>query len=366
MQKIIFLSPVSFFKGGAERSLFDLMSNPNVTPILVTPDVGEVADKAKSLGMSVHILPFRSINTIHRPFSFIKGFRALVDLYRVSKQLGDIASLEKTKLIHSNGLKAHAINCFARVIGKTKAILHIRDIPYTKAEKLVWYILCCLSNNFIVVSGACWPFKNTPNKVKVVHNGTPLIENAIQRVIQKPINIGFIGRIHPSKGLHLLIDWFEKARLQNIDAFLSIRGEFSDDAPDYENQIKQQIKKLNLDSFVEFKGFISDPIKVYENIDIVVVPSKIPDPLPRSVMEAMAKRIPVLGYPAGGIGDMIHDYKTGFMVSNEIDFTNALDFITNNPEKTVAIIESAVNHIKNNFSIKNLHNKMNNIYDDLK
>jgi glycosyltransferase involved in cell wall biosynthesis len=362
MQKIIFLSPVSFFKGGAERSLFDLMSNPHITPILVSPDSGELADKAKTLGIPVHIMPFRSINTIHRPFSFIKGFTALLDLYKTAKQLNKIAQQEKVTIIHSNGLKAHAINCIARLIGKTKAVLHIRDIPYTKAEKLVWYILYCLSNNFIVVSAACWCFKTMPSKVKIVYNGTPLIKGTVQESIQNPVNIGFIGRIHPAKGLHLLLDWLSKARSENLAVTLTIRGEFSDDAPDYEKQIKQQIHQLHLESVVEFRGFISDPDLVYDGVDIVVVPSKIPDPLPRSVMEAMARKIPVMGYPAGGIGEMILDYKTGFMVRDSDDFTKALNFIIQNHDKTEIIRQAGLEHIRNNFSMDNLHQKMNEIY----
>lgn len=363
MQKIIFLSPVSFFKGGAERSLFDLMSNPDIFPILVTPDTGEIPDKAKNLAITAYILPFRSISTIRRPFIFLQGFTVLLDLYKTAKQLNNIATETGATIIHSNGLKAHAINCVARLIGKTKAILHIRDIPYTRAEKLVWYILYMLSNNFIVVSAACWPFQKFPSKVKIVHNGTPLIEGISQKVLKQPIIIGFIGRIHPAKGLHLLIDWLAKARSIQIDVKLSVRGDFSEDAVvGYQNQIKQQIERLNLGSVIEFTGFIADPDLVYKNIDLVVVPSQVPDPLPRSVMEAMARKIPVMGYPAGGIGEMILDYKTGFMVNNSDNFIKALKFIVDNPEKIQVISESAVNHIKNNFSIQNLYQKMNDIY----
>jgi glycosyltransferase involved in cell wall biosynthesis len=332
---------------------------------LVSPDIGEVADKAKSLGIPVYIMPFLSINTIHRPFSFTKGFTALLDLYKTAKKLSDIATQTGATIIHSNGLKAHAINCVARLIGKTKAILHIRDIPYTRAEKIVWYILYRLSNNFIVVSKACWCFKTIPTKVKIVYNGTPLIESAVQKPIQNPVNIGFIGRIHPAKGLHLLLDWLAKARSENLGVTLTIRGEFSDDAPDYENQIKQQIQQLHLESVVEFKGFIADPELVYDGVDIVVVPSKIPDPLPRSVMESMARKIPVMGYPAGGIGEMILDYKTGFMVSDSDSFTKALNFIIQNPDKTQIIRQAGLEHIRHNFSMDNLHQTMNGIYKTL-
>ena len=166
--------------------------------------------------------------------------------------------------------------------------------------------------------------------------------------------------------MHLLLDWLARAHADNLAVRLTIRGAFSDDAPDYEARITQQIQQLNLESVVEFKGFIADPDLVYDGIDIVVVPSEIPDPLPRSVMEAMARKIPVMGYPAGGIGEIILDYETGFMVHDSESFTKALKFTIQNPDKTEIIRQAGLNHIRNNFSMTRLHQKMNEIYKHLK
>lgn len=366
MQTVMFLSPVSFFKGGAERSLFDLMVNPNIKPILVSPDNGPLVEKAKLLGIETHIIPFKSINTVHRPFSFIKGLSVIKDLTVAAIKLNKLAKKSEVKIIHSNGLKAHAVNCVARMFGGTKAILHIRDIPYTRSEKAVWKILRTLSDNFVVVSGACWPETDLPAKVSVVYNGTPLIDNQTiasnVKTEQETFHVAFIGRIHPAKGLHLLIDWLAAARARGIPLKLSVRGTFSDDAPGYESEIKSQIIRHNLNNYVTFTGFISDPNKLYKDIDLTAVPSIIPDPLPRSVMESMARGIPVIGYPAGGIGEMIIDYQTGFMVKNEIEFENVFEFIRNNTNELSKITLAARKRIEDEFSLPRLHNKMKMIY----
>lgn len=360
--KIIYVSPVGFFKGGAERSLFDLTSNPDITPIVVAPEDGPILDRARELGLKTHILDFGSINKIHRPFSFIKGLSALIDLFKAARALKKIAKSENAKIVHSNGLKAHMINIVASRFFGPKSIIHIRDIPYTKAEKLVWTIMHALCHKMVLVSRATWPTEKLPRKAIVIHNGTPLIDEERPPRSGTTLTIGFIGRIHPAKGLHLLIDWIAKS---GLDVRLSVRGTYSEDAPDYEGEINMQIQKLNLHDRIEFTGFIDNAKALYEGIDITCVPSKTPDPLPRSVMESMARGIPVLGYPAGGIFEMIEDGQTGFLVKDETQFKSALQQITDNPEKLKSMTTAAQEKIAQEFTIENLHSEMFELYRDL-
>lgn len=363
-QKIIFLSPVSYFKGGAERSLFDLVSNPNVEAIIVAPEAGPITEKAASLGLAHYVLDFGSINSIHRPFSFAKGFMAFKDLFRASRELKKIARQNGAKIVHSNGLKAHMINCVSRrLCGGARAVIHIRDIPYTKPEILVWHIMRVLCDAMILVSHACWPQEKLAPKVCVIHNGTPLIETpAKPRKQDQVITFGFIGRIHPAKGLHLLIDWLAACRAQNIDARLTVRGTYSEDAPEYEGEINTLIKSHSLEDAVTFTGFIDNPQSLYEGIDIVVVPSETPDPLPRSVMEAMARGIPVFGYPAGGIFEMIEDGKTGYLVDSAEKFSSALHEINSAADALEKMIAQAKVKIEREFTIPALHKGVTDLY----
>ena len=361
--KILYLSPVGFFKGGAERSLFDLISNDEITAILAAPEDGPVLDRGRELGLPCHVLDFGSINSIHRPFTFGKGVSAITDLIKAAKNLRDIARKEDIEIIHSNGLKAHMINCVTARLFGTKAIIHIRDIPYTKPEILVWKIMHALCHKMVLVSHACWPGDTLPRKAIVIHNGTPLIEGELaEKEKSDTITVGFAGRIHPAKGLHLLIDWVKHAKDSDVKLTLSVRGSYSSDAPDYEDEINTQIQKLGLEDEVHFTGFIDSAEKLYEGLDVVVVPSETPDPLPRSVMESMARGIPVLGYPAGGIFEMIDDGETGYLVKDSKGFVNALKDIQNDPERLKNMTKAAKTKIEREFSIPALHQNMTKIY----
>ncbi len=365
--KIIYLSPVGFFKGGAERSLFDLVDNPAVEAIMLAPEDDTILEKARSLGLAHEVLPFGSINTIHRPFSFMKGFRAVNDLLKAALKLKAISKETGANIVHSNGLKAHMINCVSSRLGGAKSVLHIRDIPYTKPEILIWKIMHTLCYKMILVSHACWPADALPRKAVVIHNGTPLvdIDRGQNNKDSNDMTIGFVGRIHPGKGLHLLVDWLAAARGKGMDVRLSVRGTFSEDAPTYEDEIKAQIETLGMGDYVEFTGFIHDAQTLYRGLNVVVVPSKAPDPLPRSVMESMARGIPVFGYPAGGIFEMIEDGKTGYLVDSAQSFVASLEKVSGDQAVLDNMMQAAREKIEREFTIEGLHQGVSDIYTSL-
>jgi len=393
--KVLFLSPVSYFKGGAERSLFDLFKNPKIEALVAAPSDGELVSAAKDQGLKTSIIPFGQIESIHRPFKFLSVPYALRDLYQAARQLKSISAEHEIKIVHSNGLKAHVVNCLAERMGGAPAVLHIRDIPYTASEKAVWYMLQKTASQMVIVSRACWPGKSLPKNVSVIYNGADAVglpatiaddvttnqlmttpteyckstvstiepERSILNVPFKPIlTLGFVGRIHPAKGLHLLLDWLAAARTASISARLIVRGKFSADAPEYEEAILSQIRALELDDYVEFANFVDNPDEIYRPLDIVVVPSHVPDPLPRSVMESMAHGVPVIGYPAGGIGEMIVDGETGYLAKNEAEFIAAVQSITGDSSVKTKLCLQGKHRIDNLFSIQALHNNMEFVY----
>ena len=114
-----------------------------------------------------------------------------------------------------------------------------------------------------------------------------------------------------------------------------------------------------------FFGFENDTALVYKNLDVVIVPSEIPDPLPRSVMEAMARGIPVLGYPAGGIPEMIVDQETGFLVKDGEAFLKALKALKDDPQMLSGMTAMARKKITQEFSLENLHTQITKLYSNV-
>ena len=66
------------------------------------------------------------------------------------------------------------------------------------------------------------------------------------------------------------------------------------------------------ESFI-FTGYREDVRPCLKDFDLFVIPSNYPDPFPRSVIEAMAFALPVVGFSIGGIAEAVEDGETGFL-----------------------------------------------------
>ncbi len=79
----------------------------------------------------------------------------------------------------------------------------------------------------------------------------------------------FVGRLHPKKGIDLLIKAFSK--LKNTDMKLKIAGPFNE----YKNELDKLVKDLNIENRVEFLGMITGTKKLqfFKDAWVFVAPS---------------------------------------------------------------------------------------------
>lgn len=113
----------------------------------------------------------------------------------------------------------------------------------------------------------------------------------------QPLTFGYLGRINVEKGVGTLLG---AARLLGREGYeLLVAGK--------EASEKQSLKPLAAGLPVEFVGFVP-PREFFDRIDVLVVPSIWAEPLPRTILEAYAAGVPVIGARSGGIPDLIgHD-----------------------------------------------------------
>lgn len=114
--------------------------------------------------------------------------------------------------------------------------------------------------------------------------------------------IGFIGRLHATKGVEVLLDAVARLPTSRIRVLICGHGESH-----YEDRLKAMAGPN-----VEFLGW-RNPQDFYGKVDAVVVPSIWNDPLPRVVFESFAYGKPVLGSRIGGIPEMVEEGRTGWL-----------------------------------------------------
>ncbi len=367
--RIAFLSPVPFFKGGAERSLFDLMANPHIDPLLVVPEQGPVSEQAASRGIPVEVVDFGQVAAIRRPVRPSSVGAAMSDWFGAARKLKAVTRRHGAQIVHSNGLKAHCIAGLARKLGGEACVFHVRDIAVRGSERLIWKSLARTSDHTVLVSRACWPGEMLPGNVSVVFNGVkpdnmPVsLDTAIQsRRTGGSLVVGICGRIHPFKGHHVALDWLGAAHRRGLRITLLVRGEAEEEDRPYLESLKRQAEALGLRDFVHFEGRFEGLAAIYNGLDAVLVPSETPDPLPRSVMEAMSMGLPVVGYPAGGIVEMIDHRENGWLAGDAQAFCTAMEEISSLGPMLVELQKSAARTVAERFGMERMHRQVNDVY----
>lgn len=104
---------------------------------------------------------------------------------------------------------------------------------------------------------------------------------------------GYVGRLHPVKGVDLLIEAFRG--LPQARARLAIVGD-GPARPALETQ-------ADGDPRIVFLGHRPNPAAAYRALDLLVMPSRF-DPFPLVALEAMAAGAPMLAASVGGLAEM--------------------------------------------------------------
>ena len=135
------------------------------------------------------------------------------------------------------------------------------------------------------------------NPVAIIPNGVNLPQKIEKKYRNKNIkNLLYLGRIHPKKGLKLLIEALDILKSKNHSFLnqwqLKIVGW---DEGGHTAQLKTLCEKYNLDSHVEFLGPLFEAKKedVLRDADAFILPSY-SEGLPMSVLEAWSYQLPVL------------------------------------------------------------------------
>jgi len=227
---------------------------------------------------------------------------------------------------------------FAAKVTRTKHIWHIHEIIATPKlfASFTAYLMHAASEVNIFVSEATmahWlkvsPTLGRKDKAIRIYNGVASVDNNSSRdeirseafrhfnitVPESFVIVGMIGRINPWKGQGYFI---EIAR-QLIQKFKMVHFVMAGDPfPGYEyiqEELYKRINQTDLRPYFTDLGYQKDNHNFFNLIDMLIVPSTLPDPLPTVVLEAMAHSKPVIGTRHGGITEMIRHQETGLLIA---------------------------------------------------
>lgn len=152
--------------------------------------------------------------------------------------------------------------------------------------------------------------------VEVSHHGNDLdwLKNYKPRPQDSELHIGYIGQISPMKGVHLLIEAFQRNQFDS-HVKLFVYG----DLQAHPHYVEQLRKLIDNNPNIQLAGaFIRPDLpQVLGTIDVLTVPSMWPEVAGLVVQEAFAARIPVLASNMGGLPEFVKPDHGGLLFNTD-------------------------------------------------
>jgi len=335
-----------------------------------TPFVGCLGDSpfaAEAKRTDANVVPL-SLPAAHNKTNKVRRF-TLGDLLEDFRQLGVLLQLHRMvkrysiDLIHANSLSVALLGGIVARINRIPILMHKR---YATSYGILDRICERLLHRVILVSEATrWTFA-PPAKQTLIYNGVDL--DAFQASAEEvkdlraellpdtsdaAILTGVVTRITPEKGIHFLVRTMGELKGRTDVKLLIVGGSYFQQDVNYMNELKQEVTDLGVEDSVVFTGFLSDTRIVTSLLDIVLVPSIIPEACPRTIIEAMAVGKPVISTPLGGSKELVIR-ETGILVPPEdaSAIADAIATLATDRERLKAMSEASRNRAEQLFSSK--------------
>ena len=174
--------------------------------------------------------------------------------------------------------------------------------------------LMFLGSQKIIVLGSYWKqvvsdrFPDCSGKLVIVPNATRAAIFKTPKAISEAVNILFLGRLGPEKGVPQLV-----MALASLSSKPSWRAILAGDGAVKET--RAEVERMGLGNRISVPGWVdSAEVEALLNAaDILVLPS-LSENLPMSVVEALAHGAAVVCTPVGAIPEIIEHEKTGLIV----------------------------------------------------
>ena len=190
--------------------------------------------------------------------------------------------------------------------------------PYIFFEPMRWRLdeklkrasfICCISD-FCRSQGMIYAPMSKWNRMHIVHCG---VEPALFEPVthqQTGRRLLYTGRLAAVKGLPILLESLVTLKANHPELLLTVVGDGAD-----RQSLEQLTAQLGLANHVNFVGYQSQAkVRQYmQETDVFVLPS-FAEGVPVSLMEALAAAVPVVTTQIAGVGELVENGVSGYLV----------------------------------------------------
>jgi glycosyltransferase involved in cell wall biosynthesis len=287
----------------------------------VLPDHGPLAGDLRAAGIEVLVRP---LAVMRRSLMSSMGVRRVVAAWAADAGgLGRLARSRDVALVHTNTSVTLGGAAAAHLAG-VPHVWHVREI-YAGFER--WFhayrrLLLSAQALPCVSRAACLQFDGAPAAF-VLHDGLAVDARRAERSASRAalglpdgaFVAAVLGRVSGWKGQDVLVSALGEAPLRaRHDVVALVAGEPWRGEERHRRELHALAAQYGIVDRLFDVGFRADLEHVYGAADVVVVPSKQPDPMPNAALEACAAGCCVVAAAHGGLPEIVRDGETGRLV----------------------------------------------------
>lgn len=292
--------------------------------VVCLSEAGPLVSGLQSVGADVRII---RLGIVRRKYLNPGGMiNRLGVLWKANSKLTTLVKNESISLVYSN-TAAVWIGAWISKQQKLPHYWHLHEIilhPKWFSRFLKKFVYT-YSDKILVVSRAVkdhWQVDLPSGKFELIYNGIdyePYLNTgkSLREELAIPEDtcvIGMIARVSPWKGQQYFLEIAKELNKKFINLIFIMTGDAFPGSEYVYKEIKEKINNEKLNESVIDLGFRTDIPDVLATMDVLVLPSILPDPFPTVILEGMAAGKPVVATAHGGSPEMLVDQKSGYLV----------------------------------------------------
>jgi glycosyltransferase involved in cell wall biosynthesis len=371
--------------GGGEIALLNLVRKLDrelVYPVMVLCSDGPLAEALRPIA-EVHIVELSgAIRQAAKDGLGLKTFLKMGQVFKTAlyiKMLRRFMCEHRIDIVHTNSLKADIIGGIAARLAGIPVIWHVRDRiagdylpgPVVKIFRFLakWIPTFVIANSAATMQTLCLPEVSVKEKESraVIHDGTRLLPEIVDRPIDGLLQVGLIGRICPWKGQDIFIQAVARVKRSFPNARFKIIGAALFGEQEFESRIRALCTQLGLEDVVEFAGFCPDISLVLRDLDLVVHASTSGEPFGQVIIEGMAAGKAVVATNGGGVPEIVVHNETGLLVpmGDVVEMADAICQLLGNRDQRLHMGRKGRERVQNYFTLERTVAHVESVYSTI-
>ncbi len=201
---------------------------------------------------------------------------------------------------------------------------------------------------------------------RVIYGGTEVQPVETGRKTSAVVRLLYLGRLTADKGFHTAVEAVRILAERALSVQLDVYGQGD---PAYLQKVRQVIEMHHLSSAVRFFESVSraELPTLLLQYDALVFPSEWQEPFARTVLEAMAANLLVIGTTTGGTGEILKHRETGltFKAGDALGLADQIECVTRDCAPFRKFAENGRNAVHQYFTLRRMVDQIEEVLGSL-